>query len=208
MNKFISFEGIDGCGKSTQIHLMSKYFKKNKIGNSIIREPGDTKISESIREILLNRNNQISLKTETLLFLSARSQLVNEVLIPKMKNNEIGLCDRYLDSTLAYQGYGNNLDLDLVKNMNFFATSGLLPDLTIIFDINPQISLDRIKSKTLDRMESKGIDFFERVRQGYLEIASFYNDRCKVILCENKSPEKIHKEVLELFESNIFKGEF
>jgi len=208
MNKFISFEGIDGCGKSTQIHLMSKYFKKNKIENSIIREPGDTKISESIREILLNRNNQISLKTETLLFLSARSQLVNEVLIPKMKNNEIVLCDRYLDSTLAYQGYGNNLDLDLIKNMNFFVTSGLLPDLTIIFDINPQISLDRIKSKTLDRMESKGIDFFERVRQGYLEIASFYNDRCKVILCEDKNPEEIHEEVLELFKSNIFKGEF
>ena len=121
MNKFISFEGIDGCGKSTQIHLISKYLKKNKIENSIIREPGDTGISESIRKVLLNRNNQISLKTETLLFLSARSQLVNEVLIPKMKNNEIVLCDRYLDSTLAYQGYGNNLDLDLVKNMNFFA---------------------------------------------------------------------------------------
>ena len=208
MNKFISFEGIDGCGKSTQINLMSKYLQKNKIENSIIREPGDTEISESIRKILLNRNNHISFKTETLLFLSARSQLVNEVLIPKMKNNEIVLCDRYLDSTLAYQGYGNNLDLDLVKNMNFFATNGLFPDLTIIFDINPQISLDRIKSKTLDRIESKGIDFFERVRNGYLEIANFHLDRCKVVLCENKTAEEIHEEVLGLFKLYIFKGEF
>ena len=207
MNNFISFEGIDGCGKSTQISLISKYLQENNNQNTIIREPGDTEISESIRKILLNKNNKISLITETLLFLSSRSQLVNEVLIPKLKSNEIILSDRYLDSTLAYQGYGNQIDLDIINSMNTFATKGILPELTIIFDINPKKSLNRINKISLDRMELKGLDFFERVRDGYLQIANLFSERCKVINCGDKDPETIHKEVLELFKLYIIKGD-
>ena len=139
MNNFISFEGIDGCGKTTQISLVSKYLDEKKISNTIVREPGDTKVSEALRTILLDKRNNISHNTETLLFLAARSQLVNEVILPKLKNNDFVLCDRYLDSTAAYQGFGYNLNLDLINNMNIFATNNLFPMLTIIFDIDPEV---------------------------------------------------------------------
>ena len=204
MNKFISFEGIDGCGKTTQINLISKYLMDKEINNAIVREPGNTRISESIREILLDNNNNISKITETLLFLSARSHLVNEVIKPEM-NEKIILCDRYLDSTTAYQGYGNEFNIDAIDEMNKFATDKLFPDLTIIFDIDPRTSFKRINKRSLDRMESKGLGYFEKVRNGYLQIADLNQDRCKVIDCNRKEIMSIFNEVKELFKIYIIK---
>ena len=204
MNKFISFEGIDGCGKTTQINLISKYLIDKDINNAIVREPGNTRISESIREILLDNNNNISKITETLLFLSARSHLVNEVIKPEM-NEKIILCDRYLDSTTAYQGYGNEFNIDAIDEMNKFATDKLFPDLTIIFDIDPKTSFKRINKRSLDRMETKGLEYFEKVRNGYLQIADLNQDRCKVIDCNRKEIMSIFNEVKELFKLYIIK---
>ena len=209
MKNFFSFEGIDGCGKTTQIGLFSKYLHKNKIDNIIVREPGNTNLSESIREILLNKQNIISTNTETLLFLAARSQLVNEVIIPQLNKKNFVLCDRYLDSTAAYQGFGHNLNLDLIDNMNKFAINDLFPSLTIIFDIDPKIAKKRTEKHDLDRMESMGLDYFNKVRLGYIELSRLYTDRCKVINCDSKDINSIHAEVLELFnffirEKNVY----
>ncbi len=198
MNNFISFEGIDGCGKTTQISLVSKYLDEKKISNTIVREPGDTKVSEALRTILLDKRNNISHNTETLLFLAARSQLVNEVILPKLKNNDFVLCDRYLDSTAVYQGFGYNLNLDLINNMNIFATNNLFPMLTIIFDIDPEVAINRIERNNLDRMESKGIDYFNRVREGYNMISKLYPDRCKIIHCNGKDIMSVFSNVKEI----------
>ena len=129
MNKFITFEGIDCCGKTTQIDLLSNYLLKNNQQSTIVREPGGTLISEKIRNILLDNNNFINSNTETLLFLSARSQLVNEIIAKSINNNFV-LCDRYTDSTLAYQGYGRGISKNKIDILNEFATSGLNPDIT------------------------------------------------------------------------------
>jgi len=195
-NILITFEGIDGCGKSTQINLLSKYLNNIKMLNSIIREPGGTDISEKIREILLNNNNLIEANAETLLFLSARAQLVNEIM---SKSKNILLCDRYIDSTLAYQGYGRNQDIDLINKMNLFATNNIVPDLTVIFDIDPQIVCKR-NNKNLDRMEKFGIDFQNEIRRGYLKIANQNQKRCHIIDCGEKDIRNIHLEVVKVVE--------
>jgi dTMP kinase len=200
MKNFISFEGIDGCGKTTQISLVSKYLDEKNISNSIIREPGDTKVSELIRKILLDKENKIFSNTESLLFLAARSQLVNEIILPKLKNNEFVLCDRYLDSTVAYQGFGHNLDLDLINRMNKFSTNNLFPSLTIIFDIDPKIAMKRIKINNLDRMESRSINYFNKVRDGYIKISKLYPERCTIIDCNGKDIMSVYKSVVKLID--------
>ena len=194
----ISFEGIDGCGKSTQIKLLSEKLSNNNINNFIFREPGGSKISEKIRSILLDKNNSISSESETLLFLAARSNLVNELIEPAIKNNDTILCDRYFDSTIAYQCYGKGMDIDIVNIMNKFAIRNIFPSLTIIFDISPEIVQQRLKDKELDRMEMLGLEFQNKVRKGYIEISK-NNNICHIIKCENKSINQIHLEVVELY---------
>jgi len=196
----ISFEGIDGCGKSTQIKLLSEKLFNNNINNFIFREPGGSPISEKIRKILLDKNNIISSESETLLFLAARSNLVNEIIEPAIKNDDIILCDRYFDSTIAYQCYGKGMDLDLVSTMNKFAIKNIFPYLTVIFDISPTIVQERLNNKELDRMELLGLEFQNKVRKGYLELAKT-NDRCHIIKCENKTINQIHLEVIKLYNS-------
>lgn len=198
MRKMISFEGIDGCGKTTQINLLSKFLKHKDIDTHILREPGGTTISESIRDILLDNKNKISPESETLLFLSARSIITNEVILPALKENKVILCDRFIDSTLAYQGYGRKINLDLINKINLFATKMLSPDLTLIFDIDPKLAFDRIKTKNMDRMESSGEEFLTKVRNGYLEIAKNNSKRCKLIDCNNKNIDTIKKIVRNL----------
>ena len=198
MKNFISFEGIDGCGKTTQINLVSKYLDEKNIPNTIVREPGDTKVSEALRKILLDKENKIFSNTEALLFLAARSQLVNESILPKLKNNEFVLCDRFLDSTVAYQGFGHNLDLNLINSMNKFSTNNLFPSLTIIFDISLKIAMQRIKNNNLDRMESRSLDYFNKVRDGYIQISKLYPERCKIIDCNGKDIMSVYNNVVEL----------
>ena len=203
MRKIISFEGIDGCGKTTQINLLLKYFLDNNIDSDILIEPGGTIISENIREILLDSKNQISPETETLLFLSARSIITNDIILPALEKNKVVLCDRFIDSTLAYQGYGRKIDCDLIKKINLFATQMIMPDLTLVFDIEPDLAFKRIERKNMDRMELSGREFLNNVRIGYLKIVEENPERCKLINCSNKDIATIHQEVRKIVKDSI-----
>ncbi len=199
MKLLISFEGIDGSGKSTQMKLLSEKLKNINIDNIVLREPGDTGISNDIRKILLDKNNKIEPESETLLFLSSRSQLVKEKIIPNYKKEKVILCDRYIDSTLAYQGYGRQLNKKLIKQLNIFVTRNIIPDITFILDIDPKVSMNRLKIKNLDRMESLGVKFLENVSKGYHQIALDNPKRCKIIDCRTKDIISIHNEIIHIF---------
>ena len=203
MNSFISFEGIDGCGKSTQIKILSDKLSLNNIENIVIREPGDTGVSDKIRNILLDKNNKIGEISETLLFLSARAQLVKEKIIP-FSNNNVVICDRFIDSTVAYQGYGRNQDIETINTLNNFATGNINPDITFILEINSKEAFKRLNPASLDRMELSGIEFLEKVSKGYKEIALSNPSRCKVIDCNNKDIMMIHSEIITIL--NLFYG--
>ena len=196
MNKIITFEGVDGCGKTTQINLLSGYLNSLNKENIIVREPGGTCISERIREILLDEDNSINSVTETLLFLSSRSQLVNEIIKKQMDNSKFILFDRFIDSTIAYQGYGRGLDIEKLKSLNDFATDNLKPDLTFILDIELSESLRRINANSMDRMEKSGKSFLKRVISGYKAIALKNQSRYKLIDCNNKKPNDISLEII------------
>ncbi|MFQ5608000.1 MAG: dTMP kinase [Candidatus Zixiibacteriota bacterium] len=167
---FITFEGIDGCGKSTQVRLASAYLKKLGYGPLTLREPGSAPVSEKIRRILLNRGLSIDPYPELFLYLAARGQLVSEVIAPALRDGRIILCDRFHDSTVAYQGYGRRLDLKLIEQMRRRAVGAVTPDLTFIFDIDLKTSLTRRKRRA-DRLERESELFFKRVRSGFRRIA-------------------------------------
>ena len=204
-NKLITFEGIDGCGKTTQINLLSNLLDDSGIGNIIVREPGNTLVSEKIRDILLDNNNKINEISETLLFLSSRSQLVSEVIEKAIRKNKVILCDRYIDSTIAYQGYGRGLDINKLYNLNAFATKDTYPDITFIFDIDLNTAIQRLSRKNNDRMENLGKSFFENVKNGYIDISKSDN-RYRFIDCKEKSPEQINNEVIQYIRK-FYKGE-
>ena len=198
MSLFITFEGADGCGKTTQIELLNKYLQEKGLETLVTREPGAKGLGEKLREILLNYDGEVSSNCESFLFLADRAQHVDCLIKPALKENKIVLCDRHTDSTVAYQGYGRQLDLERIKALNEIAVNGLKPDLTIVFDIDIETSMQRV-GKTKDRMESAGTDFFNRVREGYLAIAKDEPDRVKVINSSD-TIEKIHKQVIALVE--------
>jgi dTMP kinase len=182
---FLTFEGVDCSGKSTQASILVEALRA---GGSppvrFIREPGGTAISERLREILLDRSNlELSELTELFLFSASRSQLVAEVIVPALGRGEIVVCDRFYDSTTAYQGYGRGLDLDAVRRINAIATAGREPDLTVLVDITVGEIEARKKAsgKATDRMENAGREFYERVRNGYLTIARDNPERFVVV---------------------------
>ncbi len=189
--KFITFEGSEGSGKSTQIELISQYLKSKKIPLLLLREPGGVKISEKIRQILLDVENKgMGDECETLLYMAARAQLVHEVVAPALKEGKLVLCDRFLDSTVVYQGYGNGVDIAFIKRIGKFVTKGITPHLTFIFDIEAAKGLARI-NRAKDRIEQKALTYHNRVRSGYLDIARREPKRIKVIKVD-KSKEEIH----------------
>ena len=196
---FITFEGADGCGKTTQIELLDKYLREKGFDTLLTREPGAKGLGVKLREILLNYDGEVSPVAESFLFLADRAQHVDCIIKPALKEGKIILCDRHTDSTVAYQGYGRNLDLDRINYLNNIATSGLKPDLTIVFDVDVETSLSRVGGSK-DRMESAGVEFFNRVRNGYLEIAKQEPERVKVI-ASSDTIENVHKKVVELVES-------
>ena len=196
---FITFEGADGCGKTTQITLLNEYFNKAGKKTLLTREPGAGILGAKIRELLLNYDGEVSPNCESFLFLADRAQHVDCMIKPALAEGTIVLCDRYTDSTLAYQGFGRELDIDRIKYLNKLATGGLRPDLTIVFDIDVETSLSRVGGSK-DRMESAGVEFFNRVRNGYLTIAKQEPDRVKVI-DSSDTIENVHKKVVELVES-------
>lgn len=178
---FITFEGFEGSGKSTQINLLAGYLKKNGYPVLLLREPGSTRMSEKIREILLDKkNDSLRKKTELLLYLASRAQLVEEKIIPALKQNRIVLCDRFQDATTAYQGYGLGLNITLIKSFGEFVAAGLKPDLTILLDIKVEEGLKR-RGKNKDRIEQRSLSFHRRVREGYLKIAAMEKDRIKIV---------------------------
>jgi dTMP kinase len=194
---FITFEGIDYSGKSTQANLLHEYFRKNKVKSILVREPGGTKISEKIREILLNREHLEMLPiTEFFLFSASRAQLVNEVIKPNLKRGVIVICDRSYDSSCAYQGYGGKLDVKKVFEINDFATTDLVPDITFLIDISPGKAFARaIERHKFDRIEIKKLSFYKRVHDGFKKIAA-KNKKRFVVLDGSKSVDVIHEIII------------
>ncbi len=202
---FITLEGPDGSGKTTQSLLLARYLKRQ--GHKVVRtrEPGGTSIAESLRRIILNPRNRISKITEVLLYEAGRAQHTSELILPALRKGKIVVCERYTDATLAYQGYGRKLDIRMVKELNRIASSGLKPDLTIFLDIDVREGLKRVKKisgRRMDRMERESIKFHERVRKGYLEIASREPGRIKLIRVK-ETPEEAHLEVVKIVEKLV-----
>ena len=203
-NKLITFEGIDGSGKSTQINLLNEWFDSLNINKINIREPGGDEVSELIRSILLDKNNDINSFSETLLFLAARSQLVDKIVLPSLNEDNFIICDRFIDSTVVYQGYGRNLDIKLIDKINLIATQNILPSLTIYINIDVDLSISRRVLTSNDRMESAGKDFLVKVKKGYDELSNLYPDRIKVVN-GNNSIQEIHQEVRAIIKEK-YKG--
>lgn len=172
---FITFEGLDFCGKSTQVQLLEKYLKENNKEVKIIREPGGTVISEKIRDILLDKkNSEMSIETELILFSGSRSQLVNQVIIPALKDNVYVISDRFHDSSIAYQSFGRKISLGFVEELQRFVIGKAVPDITFFLDIPIDEVIKRkskVKQIELDRIELSKMDFYERVRNGYLYLS-------------------------------------
>lgn len=200
MKRFISFEGGEGSGKTTLIEMLSN--ELNQLGYKIIktREPGGSKIAEEIRNVILNIDNvKMDYRTEVLLLAASRRQHLSEIIIPALNEGKIIICDRYVDSSLAYQGYARGLGIDEVFEINKYATEGILPDLTIYIDVDPNIGLARIKNnrRKVDRLDLEKISFHQKVREGYLKIAKMFKDRI-VVIDGNRSAEEIYKDIKEV----------
>ena len=171
---FITFEGLDGCGKTTHLEKADQLLREKGYRTLVIREPGGTWVGERIREILLDRSGKgMDDVAELLLFASARSQITREVILPALEAGTVVLCDRYIDSTVAYQGYGRGLDIGMVHRINEIATGGLMPLRTYLFDLPAEAATERMRARggIPDRMDENSMAFKRRVRDGYLEIA-------------------------------------
>ncbi|MEA2031387.1 MAG: dTMP kinase [candidate division Zixibacteria bacterium] len=177
---FITFEGIDGCGKTTQAILTYQYLSARGLKINLLREPGSTKIAEHIRKILLTPDLNFGSTCELLLYEAARAELVQREIAPLLRRGEVVLCDRFYDSTTAYQGFGRKLDLRMVRQLHRVAVDSIVPDITFVFDCDIDTSIARRKGKP-DRLESQSRAFFNRVRRGYLDIARKERHRVKVI---------------------------
>ena len=193
--KFLVLEGIDGCGKSTQVKLLVEYLNQSGSETIMVREPGGTKISEEIRDILLNRHlDNICDRTEALLMTGSRSQLTNEIILPSLIKGLNVVADRYYDSTLAYQGGGRELDLEWLIKLNHFATYNLDPNITFFIDIDPKEAQKR-KNQEEDRIERAGIGLQARVRNAYIELAQRFKERY-VSIDGNSSVNTIHEKII------------
>ncbi len=180
--KFISFEGIDGCGKSTQAKLILKKLNEEGCKTILVREPGGTRISESIREILLTKGmDELHDRTEALLMTASRAQLTDEVIKPNLDSGHWVIADRYTDSTLAYQGGGRYLDVDWLIKLNKFATLNLHPDLSILVDVLPEEGYRRRHSTNPDRIEKAGLELQHNVRNMYLKLAKRFPERIMIV---------------------------
>ncbi len=193
---FITFEGIDGSGKSTQMALCQQALEKAGYTVLITRNPGGTNLGQGIRKILLHHPGYVSPRCELLLYIADRAQHMDEVILPALAKGTIILCDRHIDSTMAYQGYGRNLDKAMIQQLNDMATGNRKPDLTFLLDGNPAVLLTRVDQRgETDRLEQEKLNFFEKTAQGYRAIATNEPDRFRVMEAL-KTKEFLHQEIM------------
>jgi dTMP kinase len=206
---FLTFEGIDGCGKSTQLNLLADYLGRLGLPYLVTREPGGTDLGEQIRKILLRRSSSgMDPRNEVLLYFASRAQNVAQVIRPALADGRIVLCDRFTDASLAFQGYGRGLDLRFIRRLHEFACQGVNPDLTFVVDINPETSVARARARNVSskrdegRFEEEALSFHRRVRRGYRALARQEPRRVKLIPGE-QSIEAIHQRIVALARPRI-----
>ena len=196
---FITFEGADGSGKTTQLNNVKTFLEEKGYSVIVTREPGALDIGQKIRDILLHHKGVVADRCEMFLFLADRAQHVEAYIKPALEQGKIVLCDRHTDSTIAYQGYGRGENIEQLEYLNNLATGGMKPDLTFVFDVSTDIAMTRV-GKEKDRMESAGIEFHKKVRQGYLEIAKQEPERVKVVDANN-SIEKVFEDTKKILDA-------
>lgn len=218
MGLFITFEGVEGSGKSTQMEMLAEYLKEKSVPVVAVREPGGTAVGERVRAILLERPEEpaesmpISALTELFLYEACRAQLVEDVIAPALKKGATVLCDRYTDSTLAYQGYGRSLNLGAVTAINTRATGGLAPDVTILIDLDPSEGLRRATARMSglsgakeDRFEAEAIEFHNRVRDGFHSIAAFEPKRVHLVDGTGEI-DSVHRSICDIIDKVLAKA--
>lgn len=202
----ITFEGIDGAGKSTQVVRLKRHLQEKGLEVVTLREPGGTEVAEKIRELLLQSKHDIAPVAELLLFAASRAELVQKIIMPALEHGSAVILDRFSDSTMAYQGYGRGLNFEMLEAVNLIATFGLRPDITFYLDITPEDALIRkfsekslplaFDSEELDRMERSGLEFYHRVRQGYLAMHETQKERI-VLIDATLPPASIHDLIVK-----------
>src|SRR5689334_7499878 len=201
--RFVSFEGIEGCGKTTQIGLLSEYLKARNTPFTVTREPGGTAVGEGIRKILLTSETiHLTAASELLLFYASRSQNILEKIKPALERGEMVICDRYYHASMAYQGYGSGIPLDFIQKITDLVCQPYRPDVTFLLDIEPEVGLARARARNHGRPENEGrfevedLEFYNKVRDGYLELAS-EDERLQIIYAD-RPIEAVHKHLLTL----------
>ncbi len=193
---FITFEGPEGAGKSTQTKLLKAALERAGYAVTLTREPGGTPLGDTVRSALLNPDLEISPLAEFLLFSASRSQIVRDVITPALQANHVVICDRFFDSSLAYQGHGRGLNLDFLREVTWEATGGLRPHITVLLDLDPKLGLQRAANVgTPDRLEQADLTFHQRVRQGFLAFAEQEPERFLVVDAMLK-PNAVHEQIL------------
>jgi len=203
--RFITFEGIEGSGKSSQISLVAEHLRSKQRAVTLTREPGGTPIGDQVRKILLDPGNKaLDPSAELLLYAASRAQHLKEVILPALASGAIVLCDRFSDATIAYQGYGRGLDLDMIQALDRLVTAGMRPDLTIVLDVEVAVGLARARGRNNQqgleaeaRFENEELVFHERVRQGYLALAREAPDRIKIVDAA-QSPLRVQETIREI----------
>ena len=205
--RFVSFEGIEGCGKTTQIARLSEFLKSRSIAHAVTREPGGTAVGEGIRKILLNSETiHLTAASELLLFFASRSQNILEKIKPALERGEMVICDRFYHASMAYQGYGRGIPLDFITRLTDLVCDRFRPEVTILLDIEPAVGLGRARARNHERAEDEGrfeaedLKFYTRVRNGYLELAQ-RDSRIRVIQAD-RSIEEVHRDIVKVLELN------
>jgi dTMP kinase len=202
--RFVSFEGIEGCGKTTQITLLSDVLTRRGIAHSVTREPGGTAVGEGIRKILLHSETiHLTAAAELLLFYASRSQNILEKIEPALARGEVVICDRFYHASMAYQGYGRGIPIDFIEKLTDLVCGERRPEVTILLDIEPEIGLARARARNSKRSEDEGrfemeeVPFYARIRNGYLDLAAREQNRIRVVPA-NRSIDAVHQDVLQI----------